>query len=56
MSIASTYAYRARDLQGEPVTGTLSAETPEGAVAQLRGDGLIVTGIRDASVTAQVEA
>ena len=56
MSIASTYAYRARDLQGEPVTGTLTADTPEGAVAQLRSDGLIVTGIRDASVTAQVEA
>lgn len=56
MNVASTYAYRARDQHGQPVTGTLSAETPEGAAAQLRTDGLFVTGIRDASVSAQVEA
>jgi len=56
MNAASTYAYRARNQQGQPVTGTLSAETPERAAAQLRTDGLVVTGIRDASVSAQVEA
>ena len=56
MNAASTYAYRARDQHGQPVTGTLSAETPERAAAQLRVDGLFVTGIRDASLSAQVQA
>lgn len=56
MNTASTYAYRARDQHGQSVTGTLSAETPEKVASQLRVDGLVLTGLRDASATAQVEA
>ena len=56
MNVASTYAYRARDQHGQPVTGTLSADSPEKVASQLRIDGLVLTGLRDASVSAQVEA
>ncbi|MDG2423778.1 MAG: type II secretion system F family protein [Phycisphaerales bacterium] len=56
MNAASTYAYRARDQHGQPVTGTLSAESPEKVASQLRVDGLVLTGLRDASASAQVQA
>ena len=56
MNAASTYSYRARDQHGQAVTGTLSAESPEMVASQLRTDGLVLTGLRDASITAQVQA
>ncbi|MCH2132428.1 MAG: type II secretion system F family protein [Phycisphaerales bacterium] len=56
MTAVTTYAYRARNQDGQAVSGTLSAETPEQAASQLRVDGLVITGLRDASATAQVEA
>lgn len=48
---ASTFAWRARRVDGEVLTGTLVAPDRDAVAGQLRADGLIVTAIRPAGLT-----
>lgn len=43
-----TFSYRARDRDGEVITGTVSGSTPDDIAALLRADGLVPTAIRTA--------